>query len=483
MRLLRPLVRFLLLVAVLWPGLAAAQADAVRVRLFGTSPPDAVTVTGAGTVTVDGVRVGTTAPGAVSRVERDGTRVRVSGGGVEAEGQSVEVAPGSAEATLHVVGGRQTVDVRGTVTGTAAGEGLTVVNRVPLPDYVSSVVASEYGFPEIEGVKAQAILARTYAVRQAAGRAGRAYDVDDHQGSQVYRGAGVETATSRRAERETRGQILTYAGQPAEALYSSSSGGHTADNETVWGTPPVPYLRGVIDPYDADAPDHTWRTTADAARVHGVLARRYGGTVTGIEIAERSREGRAVRVRLLGTNGTVVSGSDFRTVVNGTLGWRTVRSTLFTLSVDGGGQYVFSGGGFGHGVGMSQYGARGQARAGRSYLDILAFYFAGTQVVGGDAPAVPPAGLLASERAGTGGVPRPPTASPSAPRPRPTSSPASAPSAARPPTAAPPSAPGSRGEAIVLRPAPTVGAARPPGPSAPAARPPASGTRTARSGW
>ena len=87
----------------------------------------------------------------------------------------------------------------------AVGSALVVVNHVGMSDYVASVVGSEYGFPEIEGVKAQAVLARTYAVRAVDPR--RAYDLDDDQRSQVYRGVGAVTATSERAERETRGEV------------------------------------------------------------------------------------------------------------------------------------------------------------------------------------------------------------------------------------------------------------------------------------
>ncbi len=454
---MRPLrILFLLLVA----GTAQAQPTAtVRVRLFGTGTPNAVTVSGPGSVVVDGRPVGRLLGEA--RLERGGAGVRLSGS-VQAEGMHVEITPDAG--TLHVVGGRTVVDVRGRLVADAQGGALVVVNHVPMPDYVASVVASEYGFPEIEGVKAQAVLARTYAVRAAQTAASRLYDLDDHQGSQVYRGAGVVTETTRRAVAETRGQILTYAGAPAEALYSSSSGGHTASNESLWGSTPVPYLRGVPDPYDDAAPDHAWRTTADAGRMLGVLSRRYGGTVTGVEIAERSREGRAVRLRLIGSTVPVVSGADFRTAVNSALGWRTVRSTLFTLSREGG-QYVFTGGGFGHGVGMSQYGARAQARAGRTYRDILAFYFQGTDLVGGD--ALP---NYASDRP----APRAPAVAASGVA-LPTSAPVYAPSA---PRAAPPSATAGGWPASGASPRPA-----PPRASAPVPPSPSTVAPSARRGW
>ena len=280
-----------------------------------------------------------------------------------------------ADAPLSLRAGRTDRSYAGSLTVRAVGGRLQIVNEVPFVDYVASVVASEYPFSEIEGVKAQAVLARTYAARRL--DPARGYDLDDHEGAQVYKGAGAVTDRSWRAASETSGETLTYDGELAEAVYSSSSGGHTADNETIWNGRPVPYLRGVPDPYDADAPDHTWTTTASSREVHRALSRRYRGSVRGLRITDVSREGRVRRIELAGSQ--EISGSDFRAVVNHALGYRTIRSTRFELATRGG-DYVFTGRGFGHGVGMSQYGARGQAREGRSYRDILAYYFQGTTV-------------------------------------------------------------------------------------------------------
>ncbi len=462
---MRPLRLLCLLAVVAFAALALssaahAQAEApVRVRLFGAASPDAVSVRGPATVTVDGRAVGRLSPGAAAQISRRGAGVRIGGAGLDAEGQTVELAPDGPAGRIHVTGGRAAVDVTGRIVALGVGSQLVVVNHVPMPDYVASVVASEYGFSEIEGVKAQAVLARTYAARSAAPR--RPYDLDDDQRSQVYRGAGVVTPTSARGEAETRGQILTYRGAPAEAVYSSSSGGHTADNEAVWGTTPVPYLRGVPDPYDAGAPDHSWRTTADAARVHGALSRRNGGQVSGVYVTESTREGRAVRVHLVGARQETVSGSDFRTIVNGSLGWRTVRSTKFRVSLQGG-QYVFDGGGFGHGVGMSQYGARGQARAGRSYTEILAFYFQGTDVTGAG-PAYASAGPPSATRGASFPSPRTPRTAPAA-------APSAAPSAPAPPRR-------GRGEAFVVRDPQAAPAATAAAPAAAPAAPSADGRR------
>ena len=109
-----------------------------------------------------------------------------------------------------------------------------------------------------------------------------------------------------------------------------------------------------------------------------------GRGATGIVIEERSRSGRVTRMRALGAARPIVTGAQFRRQINAVAGWRTVKSTKFDLSLEGD-RYVLRGGGFGHGVGMSQYGAMGQARVGRTYRDILSYYFVGTVLEGGRA--------------------------------------------------------------------------------------------------
>ncbi len=396
---LRPLGRFAL--PLVLATTVAAQPTAtptVRVRLFGGPTLGTATLEAVDApviLRVDGRPVVTLAPGETVSVDRSsGGRVNVEGslpeGRLNERGALLEADAGAGGA-VRVRGGRYDRRYRGVLHLTqASATRLQIVNHVPMVDYVASVTAHEYPFTEIEGVKAQAVLARTYALQRA--QPSRAWDLDDHQGSQVYEGVGAETAVSREATRATLGQVLRYGGEYIEAVYSSSSGGHTAANETVWGTAPVPYLRSRPDPYDAGAPDHAWTVTLDASRVLGALSARYG-SVTDAAVVETSPEGRAVRVRLSGARSQTISGNDFRAAVNARLGGRAIRSTHFSLSRLGS-QFVVSGHGFGHGVGMSQYGARGQARAGRSYTDILGFYFAGAQLdalpyATGAAPSLP----------------------------------------------------------------------------------------------
>lgn len=370
----------LLLLLLAGPPLADAQE--VRVRLFeGRSGSSALLSTHGAplAVDVDGAFVGS---GSSVRVEVSGRGVTVSVDGATASGQRARVESGE---EIRLQSGQYDRRYLGSFVMSRASRGLQIVNHVPIEPYVASVVASEYPFREIEGVKAQAILARTYALRHQGDHA--EYDVEDSQRSQVYKGESVVTATTREAADLTRGLVLRYAGTYAETVYSSSNGGHSAGNEDVWNSTPVPYLRANPDPYDAESPQHRWTTTADASRVHRALS-RYG-SVNAI-YPERSASGHIRQVRLE-PSGRSISGSQFRSAVNAALGYRTLMSTNMDIRRSGD-RYVFDGGGFGHGVGMSQYGARGRAKAGYDFSDILAHYFPGTSLdlVGGgmDQPLV-----------------------------------------------------------------------------------------------
>ncbi len=366
----------LLAAVVAAPALAQPAAGTVRVRVLHSQALGEVRVEplgGALRVLVDGVESGRIEPGQTATLRERGRGVQVRVGGADVSGQSVRLAGDG----VRLSAGSTTRSYPGDLVAGRSGDRTEWVTHTPIEPYVASVVQSEFGFDALEGAKAQAVLARTYAARRAG--AHPTYDLDDDQSAQVYRGSTAATDLSRRAALETQGEVLTYGGALAEAAYFSSSGGHTADNDAVWNGAPVPYLRGVPDPYDDASPDHRWRTSADRDAVLGALSRRYGGSVRDVSVERRSRSGRVVTMRLVGGRTPTVSGPAFRRVVNGAVGARTVRSTRFDLSTDGN-RYVFEGGGFGHGVGMSQYGALGQSRAGRGYREILAFYFAGTEV-------------------------------------------------------------------------------------------------------
>ena len=224
-----------------------------------------------------------------------------------------------------------------------------------------------------------AVLARTYALHQM--QHGEGKTLSDQVLSQKYDGADRITRAAREATRLTQGEVLTYRGDLIEAVYFSSSGGHTADNETVWNGAPLPYLRGVADPYDTASPHALWRTTIPRDRLLDILSDTYHFRVAGFHLGDRSRDGRIRTIELLRGNQTekVISSNEFRLLVNRHFGPLQLKSTLFDARRNGN-TYVFEGRGFGHGVGLSQYGALEMSRQGHTYRDILAFYFTGVEL-------------------------------------------------------------------------------------------------------
>jgi stage II sporulation protein D len=267
---------------------------------------------------------------------------------------------------------------------------LVAVNTVPTFDYLASAVGSE--IPDSwhpEALASQAIAARTYLATRI--NRHRAYDIEGDTRDQAYDGFDKVSDRTIRAVERTRGVVATYAGAPIEALYSASAGGVTEDSENVFGTA-FPYLRSVPSPFDTEALDSSWGRTSwtwteeiTAAQLGWKLARKGldVGEPRSIEITEVSPTGRVMRARVIGTTATreiVRDRSRF---------YFDLMSTLFTVTKSGGGDkeivFRFSGRGFGHGVGMSQWGMQGMALAGKRYDQILRHYYQGIELteVGG----------------------------------------------------------------------------------------------------
>lgn len=258
---------------------------------------------------------------------------------------------------------------------------LLLVNRVPIEDYVASVVASEYGLDDRAGKKAMAVVARTYGLF-ASEKFGGAYDHADGTASQVYDGLDAVTDASRNAARATSGEVLSYDGTLIQAVYCSSSGGHTANNEDVWNAKkPIPYLRGKEDPYDSASPHHTWSTSVDRSALLQALTRKRGKLVNGFVIDAQTSEGRIKSIALLHADDTKyeMNANTFRLVVNRGVEGSPLKSTWFEASRNGD-DYSFSGHGFGHGVGLSQWGAHAMAQEGKTYREILQFYYTGVEI-------------------------------------------------------------------------------------------------------
>lgn len=263
-----------------------------------------------------------------------------------------------------------------------ATSGIQLVNRVPLSDYVASVVAGEYGLDDRAGTRAMAVVARTYGLFSSNGNGDGEYDHVDGTASQVYRGRDAVTDAAQRAAEHTEGQILTHNGTPIQAVYFSSSGGHTASNEHVWsGSDPLPYLRGKEDPYDRASPYHRWTTRIDRGSLLRALSLHEGASVEGFVPDARSPEGRLRTIEVLFSDDTdtTMDASTFRSVVRQEVDGAALKSTWFDARREGS-EYVFEGHGHGHGVGLNQWGAHAMAERGNTYREILSFYYTDAQI-------------------------------------------------------------------------------------------------------
>ncbi|MHB8174590.1 MAG: SpoIID/LytB domain-containing protein [Nitrospirota bacterium] len=251
----------------------------------------------------------------------------------------------------------------------------SIINELGLEDYTRAVVGEEMGagWP-LEALKAQAVLARTYAIYRKQNRRAEDYDLCSTVNSQMFNGDAKEKEGPAQAARETAGEILTYDGAPIEAVYHSTCGGRTEDARNVWGRK-IPYLISRKCRYCADSPYSRWNKRIKITALDASL-RQAGYMIDGlkaIHVLERSRSKRIKRLRIIGDSGSVVmKGTDFRKA----LGYSVIPSTAFEAHRDGD-CFVFIGKGSGHGVGLCQYGAKGMAEAGKSYQEILQYYYPG----------------------------------------------------------------------------------------------------------
>lgn len=341
-------------------------------------------------------------------------------------------------------GGVKVPTYRGTIelshgSGTEANK-LHVVNIVEIEDYVPGVVANEsIASFHMEALKAQAVAARGYAIANIGRfRASFPYDIVDSSASQVYRGVISEHPRAVQASAETVGLVASHGGRIIGALYSSSMGGHTDHNEWIFnipsnqwpGTNATAYLRGVYDG-DGVPPDTVteggiaafwkaspmptvfddcgrvgnrfsrWRVVLTGAQLRARIspAPPAGVNITNVAVTKRMTSGRAAIVRITLSNGNAVEvrgwdplRSFFRPAVStpALCGTSTIPAGMIlnnpsvievAKNADGTVSSVTVwGGGWGHNVGMSQYGAQGRARAGQTFLQILNAYYTGVDI-------------------------------------------------------------------------------------------------------
>jgi stage II sporulation protein D len=268
---------------------------------------------------------------------------------------------------------------RGDLTILADSQSLSVINNIPVEQYLYGVVPKEMPHSWAkEALKAQAVAARTYALYIKDKSADKPYDVESTTTSQVYGGFDSEKEGSNLAVDETRGQVITYNGRLIIAYFHSSSGGHTEDSKNVWSAD-LPYLKGISDNFSANIPNGQWSFFVSYNDMQNSL-NKYGlniGQIRGLNAAGESGSGRLLGVRIIAKNGTTeLKSNNFRIKVGAT----RLKSTLLKIATDRDG-ILFTGKGCGHGVGMSQWGANMMAKKGFGYQDILKHYYQSVKIV------------------------------------------------------------------------------------------------------
>lgn len=254
---------------------------------------------------------------------------------------------------------------------------VTVVNRLNLEEYLVGALASEVGKGwSLEALKAHAVVSRTIVAHRIWINRQKPFDVSS--GTHLYYGVAAEREDTRDAVEATRGQVLAYTGELLSATFSTSCGGHTEDAAELWPTQgELSPLRGRPDPFCRGLKHFRWRKALSPQRFLEVLGKEgmQVGDLLSCEIVERNRSGRVRALRVTGTTGSVVvPGRRLREL----LGTDWLRSLNFTVKFSSG-KLSFDGFGWGHGVGLCQWGAFGMARKGKGMDAILSFYFPGAQ--------------------------------------------------------------------------------------------------------
>lgn len=297
-------------------------------------------------------------------------------------------------------------------------DNLICYNYLTLEEYVAGVVPNEmpYTYPP-EALKAMAVVARTFVIANINRHGKEGYDICPTVHCQVYEGIVTETNETNEAVNKTAAEYITYNGKYAYATFHASCGGVLEDVEKVWPAhKPVGYLRASFDQLDQDAeidlsdeenfknfinnpppsfckdvPRYRWKEKYTKGELEKLLneslpvilenKNAYFGDLVDIVVAERTKHGRIQVLKIIGTVRTYILYKDgLRWMTSaGRIGTGGLQSTLFYIEKDGD-NFIFCGGGWGHGVGMCQSGAQGMAKAGYDYKDIIMHYYKDVEI-------------------------------------------------------------------------------------------------------
>ena len=248
---------------------------------------------------------------------------------------------------------------------------ITVVNNVDLEDYLLSVVPSEIPHKwNRESLKAQSVAARSYSLGYMGRRKEKGYDLESTVEDQMYLGVSAEKWSTTRAVKETKNQILlTNEGEPLIALYHSSGGGFTDSIENLWDEKPSPHIQPRPD-YDDASPHFKWYRTFNITDLNKMLSSLNIGNILKITPLSLSISKRVTLLEIQGSEGKAqLRGEELRKLLK-------LPSSKFNIEKTNT-NYRFAGRGYGHGLGLSQWGSKALAEKGFSYRHILAHYYTG----------------------------------------------------------------------------------------------------------
>lgn len=266
---------------------------------------------------------------------------------------------------------------RGKVLLSKEDDNLIVINRVFFEKYLYGVLPAEVS-PKWhkEVLKSQAVAARSFALYNKL-KTKNLYDLSDCVFSQVYSGYSSETKETNNAIDETAGEILVFNNEVIQAFFHANSGGKTEAAEDVWGGK-LEYLKSIDDPYSIDQKNYKWSFAISFKELTAKLIKNNIVTdnIYDIKILNRTKSGRIEKIKIYTFKENVeIKGNNFRNYI----GVDKIKSTNFSLQIKSDKVY-FDGFGYGHGVGMSQEGAKKMAETGKNYRDILYFYYRGTNI-------------------------------------------------------------------------------------------------------
>ena len=253
------------------------------------------------------------------------------------------------------------------------------IDIIPIEEYVLGVLAGEMPIEfELEALKAQAVAARSYVMIQMERNSSRNYDVVDTILNQVYldeeylmavwKSSYIDNINKiKTAVLSTKGEYVAYDGKVAETLFFSTSPGKTENSEDVFSNK-VAYLRSVDSSWDIISPVYETQKELTLLNFYNLLNLKYSDTLN-IEILDTTETGRIKKLKI---NNSIYTGNEVCSLLG-------LRSTFFTIEKRGNSVIIYNKG-YGHGVGMSQYGAEAMAESGYSYQDILKHYYQGTEI-------------------------------------------------------------------------------------------------------